>query len=59
MPIHFGVVVEPAEPPNAGCANLSEFDEIVWNKRLADVLSLGAAGTREIDYARFHDVEDL
>jgi inward rectifier potassium channel len=34
-------------------------DEIAWEKRLADILSVGPAGRRVIDYRRFHDVEDV
>jgi inward rectifier potassium channel len=34
-------------------------DEIVYNARFADVLTVGDDGTRTIDYANFHDVEIL
>jgi inward rectifier potassium channel len=34
-------------------------DEIVWNKRLADILTVGPSGRRVVDYRRFHDVVDL
>ena len=34
-------------------------DDIVYNARFADVLTIGSDGTRSIDYARFHDVEVL
>ncbi|HEX8796446.1 MAG TPA: ion channel [Polyangiaceae bacterium] len=34
-------------------------DEIVYNARFADVLTIEPDGTRIIDYARFHDVELL
>jgi inward rectifier potassium channel len=34
-------------------------DEVVWNKRLADILSIGPTGRRIIDYRRFHDVVDV
>jgi inward rectifier potassium channel len=34
-------------------------DEIVYNARFADVLTIEPGGTRIIDYARFHDVELL
>ena len=34
-------------------------DEIIWNKRLADILSIGPTGRRVIDYRRFHDVEEV
>ncbi len=33
--------------------------EIVWGKRLADVLSVGPSGRRVVDYRRFHDVEEV
>jgi inward rectifier potassium channel len=31
--------------------------EIAWNRRLADVLTIGADGHRVIDYTRFHTLE--
>ena len=31
---------------------------ILWGRRFADVLSIGADGRRIVDYRRFHDVED-
>ena len=34
-------------------------DDLVWDKRLADVITLRPDGRRSIDYRRFHDVEDL
>jgi inward rectifier potassium channel len=34
-------------------------DDIVWNARHADVLTVEPDGTRTIDYAAFHDVEVL
>jgi inward rectifier potassium channel len=34
-------------------------EAIVWNARLADILSTDAAGRRVIDYRRFHEVEPL
>ena len=34
-------------------------DEIVYNARFADVLTIEPNGTRIIDYSRFHDVELL
>lgn len=34
-------------------------DEIVYNARFVDVLTIEPDGTRIIDYARFHDVETL
>ncbi len=33
-------------------------DEIRWGRRFADVLSVLPNGRRQIDYRRFHDVED-
>jgi inward rectifier potassium channel len=33
-------------------------DEIAWNKRLADILSVDPGGRRVVDYRRFHDVVD-
>jgi len=33
-------------------------DEIVWNKRFADVLTVRPDGRRELDYRRFHEVTD-
>jgi inward rectifier potassium channel len=33
--------------------------EIVWNKRLADILSVGPGGRRVIDFRRFHDLVDV
>ncbi len=33
-------------------------DEILWDKRFADVLSVRADGRRVLDYRRFHDVVD-
>ena len=34
-------------------------DDIAWNARHADVLTLDDQGTRTIDYSRFHDIEVL
>jgi inward rectifier potassium channel len=34
-------------------------DDIVYNARFADVLTIEPDGTRTIDYARFHDIELL
>jgi inward rectifier potassium channel len=34
-------------------------EDIVWNARYADVLTIDADGTRTIDYASFHEVEVL
>jgi inward rectifier potassium channel len=34
-------------------------DDIVWNARYVDVLTIEADGTRAIDYSSFHDVEVL
>jgi inward rectifier potassium channel len=34
-------------------------DDIVWNARHADVLTIEPDGTRTLDYAAFHDVEVL
>lgn len=34
-------------------------EDIVWNARYADVLTIEPDGTRSIDYAAFHDVEVL
>lgn len=34
-------------------------DDIRWNARFADIISIDEAGRRTIDYARFHDVEEL
>jgi inward rectifier potassium channel len=34
-----------------------KLDEIVYNARFADVLTVEDDGTRTIDYGRFHDVE--
>jgi inward rectifier potassium channel len=31
--------------------------EIAWNRRLADILTIGADGHRVIDYTRFHTLE--
>ena len=36
-----------------------KLDDIVYNARYADVLSIGDDGTRTIDYGGFHDVEVL
>ena len=33
--------------------------ELRWNHRFRDVIRLGADGSREIDYARFHETEAL
>ena len=33
--------------------------EIVWGKRMADVILSGEDGGRFIDYGRFHDLVDL
>ena len=33
--------------------------EVVWDKRFADILSLGPAGRRVVDYGRFHEVVDI
>jgi inward rectifier potassium channel len=33
-------------------------DEIVWNRRFADVLSRAGDGTRIVDYRRFHDLAE-
>jgi inward rectifier potassium channel len=32
-------------------------DEIVWGRRFADILSTAADGRREVNFARFHDVD--
>ena len=34
-------------------------DDIVYNARFADVLTIAPDGTRTIDYSGFHDVEVL
>jgi inward rectifier potassium channel len=34
-------------------------EALVWNARLADMLSTGPDGTRVLDYRRFHEVEPL
>jgi len=34
-------------------------EEVVWDKRLADILSFGENGRRTVDYGRFHDVVDV
>jgi inward rectifier potassium channel len=34
-------------------------DEIIWNKRFEDILSIDPDGRRVIDFHRFHDVRDL
>ncbi len=34
-------------------------DEIAWNMRLADILSIGSTGRRVVDYRRFHDIVDV
>jgi inward rectifier potassium channel len=34
-------------------------EDIVWNRRFVDILSLEKDGTRVVDYHRFHDVEEL
>jgi inward rectifier potassium channel len=34
-------------------------EEIVWNKRMVDILTIGPTGRRVIDYRRFHDVEEV
>jgi inward rectifier potassium channel len=34
-------------------------DEIVWNRRLADILSVGADGARVVDYRRFHELAEI
>lgn len=31
-------------------------DEIIWNARFVDIMSLGPDGVRHIDYTKFHDV---
>jgi inward rectifier potassium channel len=36
-----------------------KLDDIVWNARFVDVLTIESDGTRTIDYASFHDVEVL
>jgi inward rectifier potassium channel len=36
-----------------------QLDDVVWNARHADVLSVDADGTRTIDYSSFHDLEVL
>lgn len=33
--------------------------EILWNRRMADILTIGPTGRRVIDYRRFHDVEEV
>ena len=33
--------------------------EVIWDKRFADILSLGRAGRRVVDYGRFHEVVDM
>jgi len=39
--------------------HMYRLDDIVWNARHADVLTIEADGTRTLDYASFHDVEVL
>jgi inward rectifier potassium channel len=39
--------------------HMYRLDDIVWNARHADVLTIEPDGTRSIDYASFHDVEVL
>jgi inward rectifier potassium channel len=34
-------------------------EEVLWDKRFADILSLGSGGRRVVDYQRFHDVVDV
>jgi inward rectifier potassium channel len=34
-------------------------EDIVWNRRFADILGRLEDGTRVVDYRRFHDVEEL
>ena len=33
-------------------------DEIMWNRRFADILSFGTDGSRVVDYRRFHDLAE-
>ncbi len=33
--------------------------EVVWEKRFADILSVGQGGRRVVDYGRFHDLVDI
>ena len=33
--------------------------DIRWNARFVDILDLDEEGRRTIDYARFHDLEDM
>jgi hypothetical protein len=30
--------------------------QIAWNRRLADIFTLGPKGERQIDFRRFHDL---
>jgi inward rectifier potassium channel len=39
--------------------HMYKLEDIVWNARHVDVLTIGADGTRTIDYSMFHDVEVL
>ncbi len=39
--------------------HMYRLEDIVWNARYADVLTIEPDGTRTIDYASFHDVEVL
>jgi inward rectifier potassium channel len=34
-------------------------EQVLWDKRFADILSLGSSGRRVVDYQRFHDVVDV
>ena len=34
-------------------------DEVVWDKRFADILSVARSGRRVVDYRRFHDLVDI
>jgi len=38
--------------------HIYQADDIVWSGRFADVLSNTAEGRLQIDYTRFHDVEE-
>ncbi len=33
--------------------------EVIWDRRLADILSVGPGGRRVVDYGRFHEVVDF
>jgi inward rectifier potassium channel len=46
----------PERPKTIHARYRYALDDIVWNARFADVLTVLEDGTRQVDYQRFHEV---